>query len=304
MLKKFVLITILLIAAYVLLIQGRFWFRVYQGKKHPTAQSQGSKKEIAQQVYSFSFSKYNATGEKEIEIEGDSADIMSQDVQLLNVIAKAYAEETPVTITANKGSFDRKTSNVTLKENVVATTETGVRLLTDTLGIQTTQKKMHTDDVAKVKKDNISVEGTGAESDSQLQKVFFKKKVTVVVQNPDSETKTPTVITSDGPLEIDYKRNIAHFSKNVQAVDERGTLISDYLDVYYNKTTRRVSKMVARGNVAVESKEGNKTYSDSAVYLADEGRVVLGGDVEAEYVNPEETVGDKKHKTSIDSLLL
>ena len=45
--------------------------------------------------------------------------------------------------------------------------------------------------------------------------------------------------------------------------------------------------MVARGNVIIESKEGNKTYSDSAVYLAKEGRVVLGGDVETEYVAEE-----------------
>ncbi len=302
MVKKFLLITVLLLVAYGLLIQTRFFQRVQHGPKVRDGGT-AARDESAQKVYSFSFSKYNSGGQKELEIEGDSANIFSQDVQLLNVIAKAYAEENPVTITANTGSFDRQTSNVTLKHNVVATTETGVRLLTDSLDIHPAEKKMQTDEVTKVKKDNISVEGTGAESDSQLEKVFFKKKVTVVVQNPDSDLKQPTVITSDGPLEIDYKRNVAHFSQNVQVVDERGMLDADYMDVYYDKETRRISKMVARGNVKVESKEGNKTFSDSAVYLADQGRVILGGDVEAEYVSPESSSGQGNEGSAFDSLI-
>ena len=80
---------------------------------------------------------------------------------------------------------------------------------------------------AKVKRDNINIEGTGASGDSQLKKVEFKKNVTVVVQDPESETKVPTIITSDGPLEVDYKRNIAHFTKNVVAQHEQGTLKAD-----------------------------------------------------------------------------
>jgi hypothetical protein len=55
------------------------------------------------------------------------------------------------------------------------------------------------------------------------------------------------------------------------------------MDVFYDGDSRRVSKMVARGNVVIVGQEGNTTYSDNAIYLADEGRIILGGDVEAEY---------------------
>jgi LPS export ABC transporter protein LptC len=192
----------------------------YPGGKHLSPAAG----EAPQRIYSFSFSKYTSSGAKELEIEGDSADILSQEVALLNVIAKAYAEESPVTITADRGTFDKSTSDVHLRENVVAATENGARLITESLDIHPNDKRMETEIAAKVKKDNIDVEGIGASSDSELRKVTFKKNVTVVVQDPESESQAPTVITSDGPLEIDYKRNIAHFAKNVAARDADGRL--------------------------------------------------------------------------------
>ncbi len=284
--KKFFLITIILIVAYIALIQWKLWLYTKRNVKIGVRNEQ-AQKETAQRVYSFSFSKYTESGEKELEIEGDSADILSQNVQLINVIAKAYAQESPVTITADQGSIDRKTNEIVLHKNVVATTENGTRLMTERLQINSDNKSMDTELPAKVKKDNINIDGTGASSDSQLNKVIFKKNVTVVIRDPESEKSVPTIITSDGPLEVDYKRNIAHFSKNVVAQHERGVLNSDYMDVLFDKSTRRVSKIIARGNVNITSKEGNKTYSDNAVYLAKEGRMVLGGDVEAQYRHDE-----------------
>jgi LPS export ABC transporter protein LptC len=281
MTRKFILIALLLILGYIALISWKVWYHTRREAKFGK-QSVIQKEETAQRVYSFSFSKYTETGEKELLIEGDSADIFAQKVALINVIAKAYAEESPVTITADQGSLDRATSDIELHRNVVATTENGTRLLTDHLNVHPNDKRMETDSDAKVKRDNINVEGTGAVSDSQLSKVTFKKNVTVVVQDPDSETKVPTIITSDGPLEVDYKRNVAHFTKNVVAQHEQGTLKSDYMDVFYEKQSRRVAKIVARGNVEITSKEGDKTYSDNAVYLAKEKRMILGGDVEVE----------------------
>lgn len=283
MIRKFILVSVALIVAYLALIQWKLWFHARHDAKFGKTPLQQEQKETAQRVYSFSFSKYTEDGEKELEIEGDSADIFSQNVGLLNVIAKAYAEESPVTITADQGSLDRSTSEILLNRNVVATTENGTRLMTEQLEINPSDKRMETEAETKIKKDNIHINGMGASSDSQLSKVTFKKNVTVVIQDPDSESESPTVITSDGPLEIDYKRNVAHFSKNVVAHHAQGTLTADYMDVLYQKDTRRVSKIIARGNVVIVSKEGNKTFSDNAVYLAKEGRVVLGGDVEAEY---------------------
>lgn len=73
------------------------------------------------------------------------------------------------------------------------------------------------------------------------------------------------------------------------AQDARGKLSADKMDVYYNKISKRVSKITAAGDVAIENPDGNKTFSDSVIYLADEGRIILGGDTEALYVEGRES---------------
>ncbi|MBI3306409.1 MAG: LPS export ABC transporter periplasmic protein LptC [Candidatus Omnitrophica bacterium] len=281
MIKKVVIASI----SFVLLYIGFIQLQVHWVSRDKSMQkkSEGGS-DVTNKVYAFSFAKYTSSGKKEIEIEGDSADILTQTVDLMNVVAKAYAEEVPVTITADRGNYDKAANKVHLRKNVVATTENGTRLLTEELDIHPEKHTMETKVMAEVKKDNINVKGLGAQGDSQLKKVQFKKKVTVMVQDPDVKDQGPTIITCDGPLIVDYEKNIAHFKDNVTAEDARGKLTADVMDVYYNKVSRRVSKIVAIGNVVIESPDGNKTYSDNVIYLADEGRVILGGDAEALYV--------------------
>jgi LPS export ABC transporter protein LptC len=291
MIRRFVLITVTFVFLYVVLIQWKVWNHSKRNIDPSVRQGEDVRKDGSQQVYSFSFSKYTEAGVRELEIEGDSADILSEKVKLINVIAKAYAEESPITITADRGSFNKSTNDIWLEKNVVATTEDGIRLITEELLIHPDANRMETDIEAKVKKDNIHIQGMGAKSDSDVGTVTFRKNVTVVVQDPNSDTNNPTVITCDGPLEIDYKKNVAYFKEDVVAQDERGTLSSDFMDVFYNGASRRVSKMIATGNVVIETKEGNKTYSDNAIYLAEEGRIILGGDVNAQYLK-EESVGE------------
>jgi len=278
--------------AFVLLYAGVIQLQVLISNKNYNSVKlpEQDKTDAMHKVYSFSFSKYTTDGKKEIEIEGSSADILSQTVDLINVVAKAYAEEIPVTITADTGKYNKAENKVHLQENVVATTADGTRLLSEQLDIHPEKKTMETTVEVQVKKDNINIEGLGAKGDSQLKKVKFKKNVTVVIQSADSSAPGldgapgkggPTVITCDGPLDIDYAKNIAHFHDNVVAEDSRGKLLADAMDVYYNKVSSRVSKIVGLGNVVIENPDGNKTYSDSVIYLAEEGRIILGGDTEA-----------------------
>jgi len=287
MVKRFLIGSIVFIFLYIGVIQFQILVSNKAGRNAGDIAREGEAPK--HKVYSFSFSKYSAEGEKEIEIEGDSADIFSRTVNLMNVVAKAYAEEVPVTITADRGNYDKETNKVRLNDNVVATTENGTRLLTEELDIHPTERTMETEVQARVKRDNINVQGDGAFGDSQLKRVKFKKNVTVVIQDAgdESDLAGPTVITCDGPLVVDYAKNIAHFKDNVVAKDERGTLMADAMDVYYNKVSRKVSKIVALGNVVIENPDGNKTFSDSVIYLAEEGRIILGGDTEALYYDGE-----------------
>ena len=285
MIKRVVVICV----GFVLVYAGIISLQIFLADPlEPPQQTQGEEEaETTHKVYLFSFTKYAPTGEKEIEIEGDSANILSKTVQLMNVVAKAYAEETPVTITSDRGHYDKINNKVYLQKNVVATTANGTRLLTEELEIHPTQRVMETKVQTEVKKDNINIEGIGARGDTGLKKVRFEKNVTVIVQDPGDTTAGPTVITCDGPLVIDYEKNIAHFKENVVAKDKRGKLMSDIMDVYYNRVSRQVSKIVAIGNVVIENPDGNKTFSDNVIYLADEGRIILGGDTEALYYEGE-----------------
>ena len=279
MLRRMMVIALLCLAAYILWIQ----FQVLSQKGVFNSKKITKQKEETQKVYFFSFTKYNPTGGKEIEIEGDSANILAETVDLLNVVAKAYAEETPVTITADKGKYEKKANKVHIESNVVATTQDGTRMTTDQLDIYPDKHLLENNVQTIVRKNNINVDGVGAKGDTNLKRVRFKKNVTVMVQPDKGATDAPTVITCDGPLEIDYNNNIAYFKDNVVAKDVRGTLYADTMDVYYSKQNKKVSKIVSRGNVVIENPDGNKTYSDNVVYLADEGRVILGGDTEALY---------------------
>ncbi len=279
MLRRMIVVALLCLAAYILWIN----FQVLSQKgifKLPKAAKQ---QDETQKVYFFSFTKYDPKGGKEIEIEGDSANILAETVDLLNVVAKAYAEETPVTITADKGKYEKKTNMVHIEKNVVATTQDGTRMTTEELDIYPEKHILENEVQTIVRKNNINVDGIGARGDTNLKRVKFKKNVTVIVQPDKGSSEPPTVITCDGPLEIDYNRNIAYFKDNVVAKDQRGTLHADAMDVYYSKENKKVSKIVSRGNVMIENPDGNKTYSDNVVYLADEGRVILGGDTEALY---------------------
>ncbi len=291
MIKRFLIATAAFIVLYLVFIQMQVLVIQKREAKQRSGPKSPLKEQTSHKVYSFSFSKYTTAGDKEIEIEGDSADVFARSVVLKNVIAKAYAEESPVTITADTGTIDKATSKVRLDRNVVATSENGTRLLTQTLDILPARKMLETEAQAEVKRDNISIEGLGAIGDSRLKKVRFKKKVTVIIKNPESENGKPTLITCDGPLVVEYDQNIARFHENVVVEDERGILRADTMDVYYNKASRRVSKIVAVGNVVVENPDGNQTLSDNVTYLAEEGRIILGGDTEALYVSETKSDG-------------
>ena len=292
MIKRFFILTAAFIVCYLALIQFQIFLAERRDEKTAKTVAKTGEEDSSHRVYSFTFSKYTTSGNKEMEIEGDSADVFAKSVILKNVIAKAYAEESPVTITADRGTIDKTTSKVRLEQNVVATTENGTRFLTETLDIVPNKKTLETTEQAEVKRDNISIAGLGAQGDSRLRKVKFKKKVTVVVKNPEAKSGAPTVITCDGPLVVDYEKNIARFHDNVIAQDERGKLRADTMDVYYDKQTRRISKIVAVGNVVVENPEGNQTFSDNVTYLAEEGRIILGGDTEALYVEGSKSLSD------------
>lgn len=276
MFKRLVFICLVLLACYIAYIIYKVHDVAPDTSKEILQDSvQEENPEEASTMQDFSFSKYDMAGNKELEVEGESADMFAKTVYLANVIAKAYADDMPVTITADTGIFDKVESVIHLQNNVVATTDDGARLKTDSLDMDINANVLKTDAFAEIERKKVILEGLGARCEQNFNKLEFYKRVKMVVEQEDGRI----VVTCDGPLVVDYERNIAKFADNVVSVDARGILKSDYMDVYYNEETRDVEKIYAFGNVVIEQ-EGNQTYSDTVIYLAHEGRVILDGDPE------------------------
>jgi len=237
--------------------------------------------EAGQQIDGFSLVQYEDGGDKKWELNGKSADIEDERVKINEISAVAFTEDTTFKLKAKEGSFDRENQLVHLADNVVIKATDGTALRTDSLDWDAKGKSVFTDEEVSIKKADFQVNGKGAEVDLENRTAELKKDVVANIKSADvdllqtrNEELGTTTITCDGPLEINYKKNKATFRNNVEVRDAEGNILADRIDVYFGKDTRRVRVVVARGNVRILN-EGNVTYSEKAIYLVEQGRVVL-----------------------------
>jgi len=91
--------------------------------------------------------------------------------------------------------------------------------------------------------------------------------------------KKPVVITSQ-TLTADSKSNTAVFEGAVVAKTNDVTIYSDKMTVFYNNTESKINRIEAAGNVRVLKKE-RAIFSDEAVYLEDEKKIIFKGNPKA-----------------------
>ena len=255
-----------------------------------------------QQINDFSITGYGEKGKKTWELSGQSADIMESEIKLKEVTGKVYGKQEDVTLTADTGNFDKNQGKVRLEKDVVITSSGGTKLTTDYLTWDRNQQTVMTEAMVNIEKDNMVTTATGATCKTDLNKVNLEKDVKVEIQPPkeaaaqEFAVKDKIVITCEGPMEIDYAKNIAIFNKNVKVSQKDVNLYSDTMEVYFitsdekdatlaNKTDEavmspvsggRIDKIIAKGNVKIERGE-NVSYSEEAVFTAADKKVVLLG---------------------------
>jgi LPS export ABC transporter protein LptC len=249
-----------------------------------------------QTIADFNLSGFAEKGKKSWELSGKSADITEGKVKLKDIVGKLYGEE-DITLTAERGNFDKEKGNVHLKDNVVVTTSKGAKLTTDSLDWDRQNHTVSTKDEVNIQRENLVADAVGASGQPDLKKVNLEKEVRLQI-NPDDDNpkdlpkKKKIVITCDGPLEVDYDKNIAIFYNNVK-VDQKDTQIySDQMNVYFkieedhglnlseDKDSegmgRQIHKIIAKGNVKIVRGD-NISYSDEAVYDAKQNKIILTG---------------------------
>ena len=85
----------------------------------------------------------------------------------------------------------------------------------------------------------------------------------------------PTLITSDGPLEMDNNKKVAIFDENVVVIDAQGKVNADHMEVFFDKDNE-IDHIYCKGNVKIDQKE-RRSESDEAVYEAKNQKLILTG---------------------------
>lgn len=209
----------------------------------PEADASGKDGAVNHKVLSFNLEGFNQKGGKSWEVNGQSAEAVTEtQVKMDNIIAKAYGDEAEAVITADKGIYDKTKNNVTLESNVKATIDS-------TKGFS---------------EQFVGLPGSNANAADPSGGAGGEKK------------KSRIVITCGGQVEFNYEKNQAFFVKDVRVESKDGNIDADRITVNLDPATRKVKTIVAEGNVKITQGE-NVTYSDKAIYVEADKRIVLVG---------------------------
>jgi len=248
-------------------------------------------KESAQQIGDFSLIGSGEKGKKAWDLSGKSADIYNDVVKLKEVVGNNYGDKDNINLTADNGNFNKSSGVVHLEKNVVITTSSGARLTTDSLDWDRKQQIVSTLDKVNLARSDMNLAGVGAKGQTALKQVELEKDVRLDIQPADKQAKKKEkiVITCDGPLDIDYEKNIAVFNNNVKVEKPDMTINSDKMQVYFSPKqepgkkdqgpdlmSSSINKIVSSGNVRITRGE-NVSYSQEAVYTALDKKISLTG---------------------------
>jgi LPS export ABC transporter protein LptC len=262
------------------------------------AQEQNST-EAEQQINDFSLAGYGEKGKKSWDLSGKSADIFTDVIKLKDLTGNLYGKEEDIKLTAKKGHFNKTDGKVHLEENVVITSSGGTKLTTDSLDWDRKNQLVTSPDIVNIQRENMIAVALGAKGEPGLKNIVLEKDVKVNINPVNSaQGKEKIIITCDGPLEIDYEKNIATFNNNVKVERIDSTIYSDKMDVYFsqkpvNKDAKevrdvdqtkespelmatKIEKIIARGNVKIVRGE-NISYSQEAIYTAADKKITLTG---------------------------
>jgi len=199
---------------------------------------------LKQEVYSFRVEGFGKNKKVEWGLEGASASVAEDKINISDLKAVYYGENMTFTVFADKAVYDKKTQNIELMENIIGNTSDGGQLVTTHAEWNAEKERIVTDTRVVIKRDNITMSGKGMSTKPRLKKVRFLKDVEVTIM-PDKK------ILCDGPFEIDHEKNVAVFRKNVRIIDKKSETLTDKLTVYINPDTHEIDRVVTEGNVKV-----------------------------------------------------
>nr|HPN73657.1 LPS export ABC transporter periplasmic protein LptC [Candidatus Omnitrophota bacterium] len=213
---------------------------------------------LEQNVTAFSIEGRSPKGAQQWTLNGDSAQIVGEDIYLQNIKAVAFSDQSVINLSSDSGIYKKEAGEVELIGNVRVFSGSDFALLTESASWSQLNKEIYTEKEVNISREGMRATGLGGRANSDQKWARLNKEVKVFIE-PD------TRVASDGPLEVRYEDNLAVFRENVVVDDSDGRLIADMLTVEFDPETKRLAQVTAEGNVKV--KKGNTyTLSDKAVY--------------------------------------
>jgi LPS export ABC transporter protein LptC len=232
--------------------------------------------ESDQKILGFSLSNFGEQNKKTWDLVGDTLEVYGSLIKLTNIKADLYGEQEDMVLTADSGTFDRTAGKLHLQDNVLMVTESGAKMMTDTLDWLQNTQTVTTEDKVNIYRDNLEAQGVGAIGQPDLKQVSLNKEVKVDINSESPDGAKKTTITCDGPLDIDYQINEAVFNDNVKADDGESELYADKMTGYFDKTTKKIVKVIAEGNVKMIRGQ-DISYCEKAIYDTEKRKISLIG---------------------------
>jgi len=245
--------------AAVIIAGSSYFYRPGQITPDPPARGASDvPAEMEQNVTAFSIEGRSPKGARQWNLSGESAKIVGDDIHLNSIEAVVYNDESVVNLSSDSGVYRRITGEVQLLGNVRVFSGEEFTLLTESARWVQEEKVIRTDDIVKISREGMDAVGKGGSANSDEKWARLNSEVSVFIP-PD------TRVRSDGPLEVRHDENVAVFRDNVIVEDKEGRLLADVLRVEFDPGTKKISRVIAEGNVKV--KKGNTyTLSEKAVY--------------------------------------
>ncbi len=164
---------------------------------------------------------------------------------------------------------------VFLEENVTLKMRDGTAVKTDHVkwdpkeGLLTTEARVHVVHRAAI------IEGTGASGRPADSYVQLNRDIHMQIN-------ATTDLTCKGPMKIFYKDNKMIFYRNVTVVDDKGILKSNRMDVFFDSAEKKITKIIAMGNVQID-RGGDTSKSQKAIYDVASGSIKLVGNPEISF---------------------
>ena len=232
--------------------------------------------ETGQQLEGFNLVGYGEGGDKSWDVKGTTATIEDKEINITNVDANAYGQE-DMNVTAKTGRIDKDKGDMRLEKDVVVTTQTGTKMLTDSLDWQKKEDLITTQDDVTILRENMKAVGKGITAHPGMKQAQLNQDVVVeYTPNPDDDMKDMITISCDGPMEVDYAGQTAVFHDNVIALQGDRKLMADEMQLYFDSEKKQIKEMICIGNVLIVQGE-NTSFSDKAVYQAGEKKIKLYG---------------------------